>query len=336
MTPTVDTGNTRADVDLIANRVEVLALDRFRVGSLHVIMQKPGAQGTLQESEHYLYQELLRHIYRQIYAIGGVALPERMNCGRRESLRGALMNISVRPDSWSMGWRLRQLAGRNGALVQRGHISRVVRHGSYVTMNEDSGSRIGDAVSILSRARTIDASGSVVRFYGIELFPPFDELLAVRFYLHVCDEGAPGVAMVLPPLFDRYRIPFQLKVMTADEDADRADACTLYIDSAHFNIVKPLLVESLSEFEEHLVSATPLFTRRLSCGLALAEDPLDGNSFGLARCATIAAALCAAFKRGICDPAGRAASIEEAFRAQDVDVDRLFLRSKVSTDYAWP
>jgi len=69
----------------------------------------------------------------------------------------------------------------------------------------------------------------------------------------------------------------------------------------------------------------PLFTRRLRAGIGVAEDPGNGESFGMHRCRLAADAIVAAWWQGRADPEARFEAVEARFRLYGLTLDRPYL-----------
>ena len=79
--------------------------------------------------------------------------------------------------------------------------------------------------------------------------------------------------------------------------------------------------------------STPLFAKRLSPGLSLAEDPNNNQSFGEHRCSIFAQALCDAHKKADVSSVKRLEYIEAYFKTLDIDLGRPYLNSSSIDDY---
>jgi hypothetical protein len=83
-----------------------------------------------------------------------------------------------------------------------------------------------------------------------------------------------------------------------------------------------------------LEPGTPALTKKLAPGLALAEDPGRGESFGLTRCQTIAEGIVRAYERGRESLEERQATVEEALAEAGVDPAAPYLNSGSEDTYA--
>jgi HopA1 effector protein family len=120
----------------------------------------------------------------------------------------------------------------------------------------------------------------------------------VRFYWNLEPEGAAPFLAALTAGLDRRRIPFQAKVPAVPDGFGRADGGVLYLDCEEVEPALDVLAAAHRSLARWLRSETPLFARRLGRGLAFAESPPTGESFGLHRCRLVAEGLAEAFAAG--------------------------------------
>jgi class II lanthipeptide synthase len=85
--------------------------------------------------------------------------------------------------------------------------------------------------------------------------------------------------------------PFEFKIATADMGCQRADAAVLYVARSTLEAHSDAIAGIGARLAPGLADATPLFSRRLSHGVGLAQSPPGGESFGQARCASLAGAV---------------------------------------------
>jgi hypothetical protein len=140
----------------------------------------------------------------------------------------------------------------------------------------------------------------------------------VRFYWNVPAEAAARF-LELGAGLERRRIPFQAKVPVAPELYGRADCGVLYLALEDVEAALDLVADGYSALKPTIRPSTPLFARRLAPGLAFAESPPTGESFGMNRCRLVAEGLVAACERGTNDAAGRMAAVCERFVGYGLD-----------------
>jgi hypothetical protein len=119
----------------------------------------------------------------------------------------------------------------------------------------------------------------------------------VRFYWNFGPDGAAPFLASLGPGLDRRRIPFQAKVPSAPHGYGRADCGVLYLDAEDVEAASDGIASAYDAVGGAVRPDTPLFARRLAPGLAFAESPPSGESFGMQRCRLVAEGLVAAFDR---------------------------------------
>jgi HopA1 effector protein family len=148
----------------------------------------------------------------------------------------------------------------------------------------------------------------------------------VRLYWHLTAEISVEFINVITHSLNAREIPFRVKVVSNPALYLRADAGVLYLKDTSFrNVVDPLK-ELYREISSGLRASVPMFTKLLAPGLALAEDPGNGESFGQSRCKLIAGALWNAYVRGVKTRDERVAEILLEFRSQRIDPAFPFLR----------
>jgi hypothetical protein len=131
-------------------------------------------------------------------------------------------------------------------------------------------------------------------------------------------------------------VAFRAKVLSVPAAYFRADAGVLYLARDDFDRTKTLLPELHRVLSRHLRPTTPMFTKRLARGLAVAEDPSDGRSFGQHRCELVADGLVRAFESGHTSATARTGAVAERFAEEGLDVTRPWLNSRSGQRYVWP
>ncbi|HUJ63622.1 MAG TPA: T3SS effector HopA1 family protein [Kofleriaceae bacterium] len=143
----------------------------------------------------------------------------------------------------------------------------------------------------------------------------------VRCYWHLTAAGAVPWMHEITTRFNAAGLAFHAKARSDPAGYTRADSGVLYLSRPRLGGAIELVREVHARIAGLLRASTPMFTRRVARGLALADDPGEGESFGQHRCALVAdALLAAASRRGSC---GRA--IVARFARAELDVARPWL-----------
>ena len=158
----------------------------------------------------------------------------------------------------------------------------------------------------------------------------------VRFYWHLTAEGALPWIRALTGRFNAAGVAFHAKVLTDPASYVRADAGVLYVERRDVARAMDLLPDLHVCARPGLRSTTPMFTKRLAPGLAVAEDPGDGRSFGQHRCQLIAEALVRAFEAAAVGFDSRWQAVVDRFADEGLSVVRPWLNMQSRDGYRWP
>ena len=113
----------------------------------------------------------------------------------------------------------------------------------------------------------------------------------VRLYWHLTACGAPLFVATVSTVLNEAGIPFVAKTLSDPAQYCRADAGVLYLAVSDLPRVRGELGAIHHELRPVLRPNTPLWTRMLRPGLAIACDPGTGASFGQMLCDVVARAL---------------------------------------------
>ncbi|WP_437752168.1 T3SS effector HopA1 family protein [Sorangium sp. So ce1389] len=156
----------------------------------------------------------------------------------------------------------------------------------------------------------------------------------VRFYWSLQVEAAARYMAVATRSLNGARIPFRTKVIADPGGYVRADAGVLYLERRHYAAARAVVAAIYEQVKDGLRPEVPRFTKKLADGLALAEDPADGMSFGQSRCKVVAEALWASFDGGASDPDVQIERLVAEVRQRGLDPMRPYLNQGSSDVYA--
>jgi hypothetical protein len=155
----------------------------------------------------------------------------------------------------------------------------------------------------------------------------------LRLYWHLTSPAAPKLLERLTSSLNRAEIPFQLKVIDNPDRYRRCDAGVLYVPRSVFGRIASEIHAAHRLLVGELRSTTPVFTKRIAPGLGLAEDPGDGQSFGMHRALLLARSALKAHEQGCHKASEREEVLSEVFGEQGLDLDRPYLSARSSDDY---
>jgi len=148
--------------------------------------------------------------------------------------------------------------------------------------------------------------------------------------------AAPSLLSAVSNTFNRYQVPFRFKFLNRSEFYGRSDAAVLYTARRHFRIASELLAPLYADLCGGLEADTPLFTKVLAPGLSLAEDPGNGESFGMNRCRLLAEAIVDAFRAGQQTVEARLQATERRFQDAGFTLTAPYLNPGSNDSYLWP
>jgi len=242
--------------------------------------------------------------------------PEKLSVnGKAADLYTSLSAANKTTERWDYGWRVSQFTSSGMVYATKGVQSRIFAPGQLVSLDRfpTPPQPGGLACALLAREDTQSQPG----FYIVqpEMSPSQDDQYSfIRFYWHLTPEVAPVLIGEITERFRRYGIPYQLKCLRYAAMYNRADAGVLYAGRRYLFLVLQLVEEVYRVVRDGLEPRVPLFAKALAPGLGVAEDPANGESFGLARCRAIAEAVWAAYRGGRQSEKARFAEITTSFR----------------------
>ena len=159
----------------------------------------------------------------------------------------------------------------------------------------------------------------------------------VRIYFNVSSEGAVALMKAITRGLNKIKLPFAFKVLYNPSDYNRYDSGVLYFERSHYEAVRSVLSGIYAEERSQFRAETPLFTKLLAPGLALAEEPKQKfatvESFGMNRCQIIVNGLLEARATGDESSEGRLRAILHHFSLLGIDLKHPYLNANSEDIY---
>lgn len=345
-----------ADLVRMVRAVEILAADRFLVDGEPVVIAASAGEATSQpggpadpgvpraDADPPAARRLAEEIYARLYTRAGpLRDPESDPAARRQHL-ALLSRANQGRGTWEPGWTVRAVEpdGRLSVLkdglafwvgpdrVRRtGEIApgaccqvwvgkelKELQPGFYIAIGDGSQGSQGSAGSPGSKGSQgsrRNEGGEGGEGGEEEREPP------VRLYWHLTAAGAASWMARLTGLLNAAGIPFRAKALSDPGSYRRADAGVLYLAPDRYEAARRAVAATYREIRGELRPAVPLLARRLAPGLAVAEDPGNGESFGQHRCRLVARGLWRAFEAGRAGAAERLESVVAELRREGLD-----------------
>lgn len=155
----------------------------------------------------------------------------------------------------------------------------------------------------------------------------------VRHYWHLTSSGGAALIATATRALNEAGLPFRLKVLLDPGGYLRCDAGVLYTPRRLQGEVSDLLPSLRAAVAGHLREGTPALTKPLGEGLSVAEDPADGDSFGMNRCRLLAEAAVRAFELGLESTEEQLDLVEQCFDAQGLTFEHPYLNAGSVDEY---
>jgi hypothetical protein len=238
---------------------------------------------------------------------------------------------------WDAGWQIARVEASGQVFAQKAGKTRSLWAGEFLSFDGPGvPPRVGSHISVYfpHESRTMQP-GFYFAFSETES-DPADESRLTRFYWNVKEQGAVSLTKWITLTLNRFQVPFRYKCMTISGQFERLDAAVLYVSKKFFRISAELLAAGHQALNDFLRPPTPLFTRPLAPGLAFAEDPGNGESFGMNRCRILAEALWSASSKSLTREEDRLKEVVAYFGQYGLSLDRSHLNAQSVDFYDTP
>lgn len=147
----------------------------------------------------------------------------------------------------------------------------------------------------------------------------------VALYWNIAAAGAVTLVARLTYAFNGAGLAFELELPANPARYARRDSAVLTVARDDFAAAARLVRPLLRTLGPHLAEGCPALTKPLTRGLAVAEQPRDGQRFGAARCRLIAEALVIAGEQEVRRAGERLAVVAERFAAAGLSLAAPYL-----------
>ncbi len=261
--------------------------------------------------------------------------PPPATSGDEPGIWPALAAANRGRSGWDAGWQVEFPADDGSVIAGKGPVRRHFEPGGFVIHGVPGvRPRYGDALSAFAPVELRSRAEGFYFAFGETADPfqtPEDQ---VRLYWNVSAEGAAPLLSAVTAGFNRFQLPFQFKCVCQPDEFYRLDAAVLYLYRHHWELSSKLLRCIHNEMASMLAAETPMLTKPLAPGLALAENPTGGRSFGQHRSELISRAMLTTST----DPSdhARSSALHRVFREAGLDFEYPYLNSGSTDCYDLP
>ncbi|MGZ8874016.1 MAG: T3SS effector HopA1 family protein [Halobacteriota archaeon] len=157
----------------------------------------------------------------------------------------------------------------------------------------------------------------------------------VRLYFNLAPASATLFLKEASTLLNAEKIPYRIKILSDPMSFGRCDSVVLYIPSSFGRGVMKYVAQIHAVIAEYLRFGVPAFTREITRGVGLAEDPPGHESFGMSRCRLLANAIAESYTRVELSLAEQLKQVAKTFTLNGLDLNLPYLNSANSEVEFW-
>jgi hypothetical protein len=285
----------------------------------------------------YLLFNLRSQLYSDFYC-QGLATPARQET---DGLPAAGMTPFVEALSaansgsgyWEDGWEVRTIM--NGRVVVRRGDLELCTPLEDCLIAEGSAVASGTQLSLRFSKEFLSISPGFYMVSSDEPLNQQDPQTLVRMYWHLTAEGAVPFVKNATSMLNRARLPFRLKVTNDPARFIRCDAAVVYVSKNDYEATREVLEKVYPKVAIGLQQGIPAFTKPLASGVGLAEDPGQGESFGLHRCQLLAEGIVRAHEQGKKPVDERLRVVADRFAEEGISLEVPYVNPNHSDDYGF-
>jgi hypothetical protein len=242
-----------------------------------------------------------------------------------DTLMAELNSANATRERWDYGWKVTQTLQDGSLYATKEAQSRMLRPVEF--MLQDLAASVAPGAWIrafLSKEDVLSQLGFYIA--QPEIAPSVEDFQTlVRLYWNLEPEGAPKLLGRITDSFNALRVPFQFKTLRYRSQYTRADSAVLFVGWRYAGIALRLAFDIYPEVKPYLKPYTPLFAKKLAPGLGLAEDPANGQSFGMSRCNLLAQAMVNAYNKQQQSQEARISELRALFKLAGLSLDKPYL-----------
>lgn len=255
---------------------------------------------------------------------------ERQNQGTPSFLR-QLSAANSGKGYWSAGWDVHAVHG--GVVTVRGADVVLLVGSNDCLIPRDSVIEPGMPVGLRFPKELFSISPGFYVAMGDNELVGDNSYPLVRLYWNLTAEGSIQFVRKATLALNRAELAFKIKTVNDPVRFTRCDAVVLYIRKTDYPKISKVMERIYPQISAYLKNAEPAFTKRLTAGVGLAEDPGNGESFGSHRCQILAEAMVQAYEQGEKSLLGQLQVVRKCFGENGIDIEKPFVNAATVDEY---
>jgi hypothetical protein len=276
----------------------------------------------------YLRHTLQQRLYRQWYRLGAPASADALDPGARPTalptpFLAALSKANCGTGPHESGWQVHAIDG-DLIVIQRDGL-RLWARPDDIASTDGTTPSLATPITVHLPKELLRASPGFYLALGDKELPPPGREPIVRLYWNISVNAAPHLMESVTSKLNEAGVPFRCKMISAPDTYARCDAAVLYLPKRCYPSAEEILAAIHHGLRADIGDAVPALTKQLAPGLGLAEDPGDGNSFGMHRCDLVAEGIIRAREHRLRSVQKRLAIVLTCFSEAGIDGDHPYL-----------
>lgn len=238
---------------------------------------------------------------------------------------------------WEAGWQIKEIIPNGQIRAEKSRRSRLLWAGEFFTpQGFGMPPQINGYINVFFPKESTTIQPGFYYAFSQTFIDQLDDYNIVRFYWNIEENGAPDLVRSVSRHLNRFRVPYRFKCLNSSLPFNRTDSAVLFINKRFYRIVACLIADIYDEIESFLGAETPLFSKQFAPGLGLAEDPNNGDSFGMNRCRILAEGVWSGYLKQLQTTESRLDEVVRQFETYRINLEQPYLNADSVDQYIIP
>ncbi|HEX8267680.1 MAG TPA: T3SS effector HopA1 family protein [Pyrinomonadaceae bacterium] len=238
---------------------------------------------------------------------------------------------------WEAGWQIKEILPSGQIRAEKGGRSRLLWAGEFFTpQGFGMPPQINGYINVFFPKESTTIQPGFYYAFSQTFIDQMDDYNIVRFYWNIEEKGAPNLVRSISRNLNRFQVPYRFKCLNNQLPFNRTDSAVLFLNKRFYRIVAELLVDIYEEIKDSLGAETPLFSKQVAPGIGLAEDPNNGESFGMNRCRILAEGIWNGYTKGLQTLEARLDKVAGQFGVYGIALESPYLNAGAIDQYIIP
>jgi hypothetical protein len=295
---------------------------------------------TAAAAQNPLIEQLQKCFYQYCYVQpfnGGAPALETAQVEPNAKLVEQLSAANDTQERWETGWRIAEMLPSGQIKAEKYGRTRVLWAGEFISrFGFGVAPQIGAEISVFFPKESTVLQPGFFFAFSQTFIDQADDYNLMRFYWNIQEKGAPDLLRSISAALNRFEVPYRFKCLNNQLPFNRTDSAVLFLNKRFYRVVAELMPDIYDEVRHFLGAETPLFSKQLAPGLGLAEDPNNGDSFGMSRCRVLAEGIWSGYAKNLQTAAARLDEVVGQFEVYGIDLERPYLNGRAADQYLVP